>query len=551
MVSVFFYSCLIIVLTAPFALFILKENKTNTYSYSRSIIFGIIIISFISILLNFFFPLNIFINTLLPILSCLLIIKNKKKFINLNFLKFVILQGLIITILILESNVYRPDAGLYHLPFIGILNSEKIIFGLTNLHSRYALISVQQYFSAVNNNFIFQNNGIVFAQALIAIAVIFNFFSLLNSYIKKKEYNFHFFYLFFIIIYIAYKMNRYSEYGNDAPAHFLVFFLISEILLIKNKFNQNEYINHLILSLFIILNKLTLIFIVFINIINLNKVNFKSLLTDKKFFFCNIFLVIWITKNLISSGCIFYPIKFTCYEKLSWVNIEHIQKVSDSAEAWTKGWSNKKSDVDLSQNEFNKNFNWIKPWSDVHLKLIIKILLPYLIFCSLLIITFKIKYKNKISFKLPREYLYYFLILIVCSAIWFLKSPLYRYGYSFLICTIAFTLAYFCCKIDFKNENKIKLFNLVLILSLTVFIGKNIMRIYKTDNNYNNYPWPKYFSMSEENVLVDFKENKIGDIIILTPLNGYCMYIKKICSHYDVKNELEIKKINGYNILLK
>ena len=97
-----------------------------------------------------------------------------------------------------------------------------------------------------------------------------------------------------------------------------------------------------------------------------------------------------ITKNIISSGCIFYPIKLTCYEKLSWVNIEHIQKVSDSAEAWTKGWSNKKSDVDLSQNEFNKNFNWIKPWSDVHLKLIIKILLPYLIFCSLLIITFKI-----------------------------------------------------------------------------------------------------------------------------------------------------------------
>ncbi len=187
MVSVFFYSCLITVFTAPFALFISKENKWNTYSYSKNIIFGIIIISFISILLNFFFPLNKYINTLLPIFSFLIIFKNRKKFLNLSFFKFVILKGLIISVLILESNVYRPDAGLYHLPFIGILNSEKIIFGLTNLHSRYALTSIQQYFSAINNNLIFQSNGIVFGQALIATAVIFNFLSQINSYIKKKK----------------------------------------------------------------------------------------------------------------------------------------------------------------------------------------------------------------------------------------------------------------------------------------------------------------------------------------------------------------------------
>ena len=36
-------------------------------------------------------------------------------------------------------------------------------------------------------------------------------------------------------------MNRYSEFGNDAPAHFLVFYLISEILLSKDK-QSNKYI---------------------------------------------------------------------------------------------------------------------------------------------------------------------------------------------------------------------------------------------------------------------------------------------------------------------
>ena len=39
---------------------------------------------------------------------------------------------IIITLLIL-SNVYRPDAGLYHLPYIKFLMM-KIIFGLANFH---------------------------------------------------------------------------------------------------------------------------------------------------------------------------------------------------------------------------------------------------------------------------------------------------------------------------------------------------------------------------------------------------------------------------------
>ena len=35
-------------------------------------------------------------------------------------------------------------------------------------------------------------------------------------------------------------MNRYSEYGNDAPA-FLLFFLISEILRLNNKIDYKKY----------------------------------------------------------------------------------------------------------------------------------------------------------------------------------------------------------------------------------------------------------------------------------------------------------------------
>ena len=176
---------------------------------------------------------------------------------------------------------------MYHLPFIGILNSEKIIFGLSNLHFRYAHTSIIQYYAAISNNFIFKDNGIVFAQGIIATAIIINFVTQLYLYIKKGNFNFHFYFLLYVIIYVAYKMNRYSEYGNDAPAHFLVFFLISEVLINKDKFNLDQFLNNLILSLFIIQNKLTLILIVILSLIDIKKINLNEIIFKKKFIFLN------------------------------------------------------------------------------------------------------------------------------------------------------------------------------------------------------------------------------------------------------------------------
>ena len=52
-------------------------------------------------------------------------------------------------------------------------------------------------------------------------------------------------------------MNRYSEYGNDAPTHFMFFYLISEIL--KSLSEKKDNIPELILiSAFILMNKITM-----------------------------------------------------------------------------------------------------------------------------------------------------------------------------------------------------------------------------------------------------------------------------------------------------
>ena len=551
MVQIFFYSFLISIFTIPFAHFFLNIQKRNNYFFSKEMIFGIIFVSFFALLINFFFHLNLHISSLLPLISLIIILRARNKFFNFNFLKFLLLNSFIITLLISESNVYRPDAGLYHLPYIGIINSEKIIFGITNLHFRYGHTSILQYFSAINNNFLFENNGIVFAQALIASSVILNFLSQINIYIKNRIFNFHFFYLFFIVIFIFYKMNRYSEYGNDAPAHFLVFFLISELILQINKFDFKNYGNNLILSLFIIQNKLTLIFIVLVNLVCLDKIKFKSLIADKKFLFVNFFFIIWLSKNLMTSGCLLYPIKFTCYDKLSWTNIEEVEEISKTSEAWTKGWSNKSDNYVISLSDFNKNFNWIKPWLEVHFKIILKILIPYITFCIFIIFLIRLKNLKNNEIALKKELIYYFVILLICFFVWFLKSPLFRYGYSFIVSILAFIFSYLAFKVDLANTKKVYYFNIILFLFISIFISKNMLRIYKTDNNYNNYPWPKFYSMNKENKLSAFERIDFKEIHIIKPINGYCMYIKKICSHYNVPNDLKISNQYGYYFISK
>ena len=64
---------------------------------------------------------------------------------------------------------------------------KKIIVGLSNFHFRYGHISIIQYLSALSNNLLFKENGIVFGQALVATSVIINFSFKVYEYNKSKN----------------------------------------------------------------------------------------------------------------------------------------------------------------------------------------------------------------------------------------------------------------------------------------------------------------------------------------------------------------------------
>ena len=160
------------------------KNKEE-YNFYEKFIFGFIFLSTIALILNFFLPLSQFLNTIFYLIIFISIFIFKVK-INKEELKVIILISILSSFLLIFSYSYRPDAGIYHLPYVSILNNEKIIFGLFNIHERFAIISIIQYISAFNNNFIFGENGIAIPLAIIC-SFITSYFLIEIYYLNNKK----------------------------------------------------------------------------------------------------------------------------------------------------------------------------------------------------------------------------------------------------------------------------------------------------------------------------------------------------------------------------
>ena len=429
MIKIFIFSLITNLLFYSYGHLIKSTNVIDKIEgINNKSIYGVILISFLALTLNFFFPLNKEINTLI-LFSGLLILLSKRKF-HLGKLEitYIVVSALITASLLLYSNINTPDAGLYHLPYVSVLNEHKIIFGLSNIHFRFGHTSIIQYLSAANNNYIFGDIGVLLPLASIVSFFIIFFLNKVYNIIKNPDnVDLGNIFSIFILIYISYKINRYSSFGNDAVAHLSYFYLISN-LLSNNKLNIN-FIT--LIAVFIFLNKTTMILSLLIPLFFiLEKFNLSKL--KILFSIPSFFLLFWLLKNIFISGCLIYPLEITCLERLNWTDIAEVKKESTSGEAWSKGWSDRNDLSDKNINKFNKNFNWLKTWASVHGIYIIKILIPYLIL-SLFILFYISDNKNssktfdRSTIKIP------LLISLFGSVMFFLKFPMYRYGYSYFV----------------------------------------------------------------------------------------------------------------------
>ena len=539
MLSIFFYSFCTLFLYSTFGFFIKKKTEANNTHFTDLVIYGIITISFIALLINFFAPLSKNINSLLFIPCLLIFIKFREQLNTKKFYYFLLFGSFLSTILLFASHTYRPDAGLYHLPFVNILNEEKIIFGLANLHFRFGHVSIIQYLSAINLNFFTNFIGISIPSAVIASVVILNFIAKFRIHIIKKNYNFHFYYLMGILIYIFIKMNRYSEYGNDAPAHFLAFYFLSEFLLLnKNNLKVNKIMDLSLIGVFIVLNKLTLFLILIIPLYLVLKTKFFEVFKNVKFYFILIFGLMWILKNIIVSGCLLYPVNITCNKNLFWSDIVTVEKISLENEAFSKNWPNFKDRNKVTKLEYINNFNWFKTWSKKFLDEQKEKSFAFsfiLIFFYLIIVT-----KSKKNKKNLEKNILFLFILILSTFFWLIKIPDFRYLYSIIISLITYFFALTLSNRTFNKDQR-KFFSSIILLFFLAFIFKNFIRIFNT-SAYYDYPNPRIYSHNDDNNKLNYKLKIINNKKIYHQQNGYCMYTKTLCTPYEININIKYKK---------
>ena len=528
-----------------------KKSNKNEISYIDCGLYGIIFVSVIALLINFFFRLSPSINTLVFILSLYSFFKSlSDKSIN-KILLTSLCSGLIITITLTLDNIYRPDGGMYHLPFVSILNENKILLGISNIHYRFGFISIIQYLSAISNNLIFLENGITLAACSIYSFTLLFF---LKEIFKKNENNLVILVSILFLFFILYEFNRFGEHGNDEPAYMFLF--ISIIFFLKSNIKEKKNIfNLIIFSSFCFLIKP---FLIFSFLMPLFYIKFlfkdKKIFLDRKIIFAFFFIFLWIGKNFLTTSCLIYPVSITCTEKVSWSNSKiynpsYPKKVSIIGEASAKafmGWS--KSSETNSLYRYLDEANWIKVWSIDHFPVVVKSLLAIIIL-SIIIIFSKINLSvNKKNSEYKKKILYLLLLFFLSSVCWFFKFPIYRYGAGYLVSLIVFLTIFFIIykKFGFFNLNIQILKYLIILLMVGVSI-KNFARIYQKQNiEYNNYPWPPIFSDGKnlKNTNKKIKIDKNNNYFKPYP-SSLCYYSSSPCTAGSTKVKY-VKNIIGY-----
>lgn len=283
----------------------------------------------ISFFLNFFFPINSLFFFSIFLLIFFYSLKNLNKNI-FSDLKENLLLIFVVSIITLNMEP-GYDAGLYHIPFQTWIRDYKIIFGMFNIHERFAHHSIYNYIGALlwfKSNF----NLLNYLQGSFILTFIIFLRNLLNS---NKLINFAFLLstLLSLPIWIRYFELGYGLVDLPFGLFFFITFITGLNLLFKYKKNEEytriNYFYFCLLAIFLFFLKpsglLILPFYLYVSFFLFKKkiVSNQSFINITIFFFF-IFLL-WVLKNLIIFGCLFYGLKLTCFN-FQWSNIVLIEQ---------------------------------------------------------------------------------------------------------------------------------------------------------------------------------------------------------------------------------
>ena len=466
---------------------VLKDNYNS--NIFELYLLSIPLLTFIGIFIHFFYKVDFLIVILVNLLGLLFFIIYSKKINFNNSLKILFFIKIFLFPFLLGNNLHE-DFYYHHLPYLNLINNYKIIFGLVNFND----VLANPYMSWFNYSALFALPPYKFELNFI---LNYLFFFCFISFLTIEIFNSKFLkvkLITFIILTISIVVfSKLKDHGADIPPQIFIILGFINLLKYNYKKESNIYLFYSILffttSIIFRINSVFILPLLLYCIFILIKEN-RLIINNLRF---TIFIIIlsltFFTKNLINTGCIFYPVNFTCIETINWtIDQEITSKRMNLLEASSKGYMFYSKSINTTTDKFvwseaenilnhidylksDVRF-WTKYWlmdHDINRLLNIPITSLILIFIILIFIKFRPNKRSEVT-KIEN----FLIILILLSILfWFFKTPQSRFaGYAlfaifFSLISIKIITRFYFEK--FFYNKKILIFFLLIIFSSNFF----------------------------------------------------------------------------------
>jgi len=441
------------------------EMKSNIF-YP---IIGVFYLGNVLILLNFFVPINyiyVFIFIFLLLIPNFLVYKFNLPKINIKFLtKYILIPSILI--ISLYSTGWHYDAGFYHLNHQYWLRESSMILGFVNIHWAFGMSSIYEYVSAffwLEKSFILLHFLNLIFFHFFYLVLIDNLSNTSNNILRNSSL---FILLFSLLDNFGINGGRngflyIQGVSKQDIAVGIIFFILCRSIIVqiyKNKIDEDDLFNVVLLSLLIIQIKLSSVSIVFLLIYYLYFIFKNTNIRFSKIILNNIFSIIfgllWLTKQYLTTGCFIYPVNFTCRNNFDWYS----KNSTESYEAITINSS-------YSLPLYNYNLvEWFKTFLSFRINA--TVLTNFIVSFILLYIFKKIILKNS---KLDKTIKNISLALIVLNLMYLIHyGPTPRYLFGLILFIVSY-LGYYDVELKIKFTH-IQIYTLILISAVFIIGG--------------------------------------------------------------------------------
>ena len=480
---------------------------------------GIFILTIYSYVSHFFFSHNLEHNFLVILTGLIMFFLNYNK-IKYNFELKIFISVFLILFFAFIAFKTHDDFSYYHFGYTNYINESKFLIGVGNFNHGFRTPSSIFYLNSLFYLPIVEKYMFHIGAIIIMGYSLIHLITLLNYKYLERDNDYIFFLILLSIIFIFIFFYRISEHGSDRSAQILIFLLFIEIFIFFKFLRTSDIFLGKILilsSLIISLKSFYFVyFIILVPILFLLKKNnklgiLKNLLKIIPFYLATLLILSVLLVNFFNTGCLVYPVYFTCFSDFEWsILINDVKLMNSHYENWAKAGAGPNFKVDNIENHI-MYFNWVPNWidnyffnkvSDFLFGILLLILIIYLSFFSA-----KKNKKKQDTYLLP---IYFFLIILFFE--WFYNHPALRYGGYILICLLIFIpISKFLerNKLNFKQLQK--RISVLLLVTAIIFLFRNVNRINDEIIKYNFNPFQDFrYELSDNHYRIN---NRISGLI--------------------------------------